>query len=88
MADANPHARGIGVGLDLIPVTPNDSADLPAAGRAIRCRPDGAAGTVRFMPVGGETLRNTAIAAGETINVAVQRVHATGTTATNLEVLT
>lgn len=82
----NPFTRGINVATDLVPVTPNDNADLAESGRAIRCRPDGAAGTVRFNNNAGVT-RNTAIAAGETILVGVTRIHATGTTATNLEVL-
>lgn len=82
----NPFNRGMNVGTDLVPVTPNDSTDLAEYGRAIRCRPDGAAGTVRFVNSAG-TLRNTAIAAGETLLVGVTRIHATGTTATLLEVL-
>lgn len=82
----NPFNRGMNVASDLVPVTPNDSTDLSEPGRAIRCRPDGAAGTLRFSTNEG-TVRNTYIDAGETILVAVTRVHATGTTATNLEVL-
>lgn len=85
MAQVNPFSRGIGVGEDLVPVTPNDGTDLPVAGRAIRCRGDGTSGTLRITVVGGAT-RNTHIAAGETLTVGVQRVHATGTTATGLEV--
>ncbi|MFN3833395.1 MAG: hypothetical protein ACK4SQ_14310 [Allorhizobium sp.] len=81
----NPLNRGDSVGLDLVPVTPSDTVDLASAGRAIRCRPDGAAGTLRFRAYDG-TVRNTYISAGETILVACTRIHATGTTATNLEV--
>lgn len=82
----NPFNRGLNVAYDLVPVTPNDDTDLAEPGRAIRCRPDGAAGTLRFRTNQG-TVRNTYIDAGETILVAVTRVHAAGTTATNLEVL-
>lgn len=82
----NPFTRGLNVASDLVPVTPNDSTDLAEPGRAIRCRPDGAAGTLRFS-TNTNVVRNTYIDAGEIILVAVNRVHATGTTATNLEVL-
>jgi len=82
----NPFNRGVNVASDLVPVTPNDTTDLAEPGRAIRCRPDGAAGTLRFRNNEG-VLRNTYIDAGETILVAVTRIHSAGTTATNLEVL-
>lgn len=82
----NPFNRGVNVASDLVPVTPNDTTDLAEPGRAIRCRPDGAAGTLRFS-TNTNVVRNTYIDAGETILVAVTRVHATGTTATNLEIL-
>lgn len=85
MAEINPFTRGIGSGTDLVPVTPNDSADLSIAGRAIRCRPDGVAGTLRFR-VNDGTVRDTYIGAGDTIIVGVIRVHASGTTATKLEI--
>ena len=86
ITDANPLSRGDGAGRDLIPVTPNDSTDLATAGRAIRCRPDGTAGTLRFRNAAG-TQRDTAIAVGELLLVGVSRIHATGTTATGLEIL-
>ena len=86
ITDANPLSRGDGTGGDLIPVTPNDSTDLATAGRAIRCRPDGTAGTLRFRNAAG-TQRDTAIAVGELLLVGVSRIHATGTTAAGLEIL-
>ena len=86
ITDANPLSRGDGTGGDLISVTPNDSTDLATAGRAIRCRPDGTAGTLRFRNAAG-TQRDTAIAVGELLLVGVSRIHATGTTATGLEIL-
>ncbi|MQB37602.1 hypothetical protein DXT97_12450 [Agrobacterium tumefaciens] len=82
----NPFNRGLNVASDLVPVIPNDTTELAEPGRAIRCRPDGAAGTLRFS-TNTNVVRNTYIDAGETILVAVTRVHATGTTATNLEIL-
>lgn len=82
----NPFNRGVNVASDLVPVIPNDTTELAEPGRAIRCRPDGAAGTLRFS-TNTNVVRNTYIDAGETILVAVTRVHATGTTATNLEIL-
>lgn len=86
LTDANPLSRGEGTGGDLIPVTPNDSVDLATAGRAIRCRPDGTAGTLRFRNAAG-VQRDTAIAVGEMLLVGVSRIHATGTTATGLEII-
>lgn len=82
----NPLNRGMNVGSDLIPAAKSDTVDLATPGRAIRCRPDGAAGTVKFNTNGG-TPRTTYIAAGETLLVAVTRIWDTGTSATNLEVL-
>lgn len=72
-------------GRDLIPVTPNDGADLEVAARGIRCRPDGVAGALRITTWTGE-VRDTYIDAGESLIVAVIRVHDTGTDATKLEV--
>lgn len=82
----NPFNRGLNVASDLVPVTPNDTTPLTEACRAIRCRPDGVAGTLRFRTNEG-AVRNTYIDAGETILVAATHIHSTGTTATNLEVL-
>lgn len=74
-----------GFAVDLVPITPSDSADLAVPARAIRCLPtSGAAGTLRFTAWTGE-VRNTEIAAGETLIIYAVRVHATGTTATGLE---
>ena len=80
---ANPDQFSTFTGIDLVPVTPSDGADLAQNGRAIRC--SGAGGTLRFVSYDGN-LRDTSIAAGETLNVAVRRIHATGTTATGIEV--
>lgn len=74
------------VGQDLVPITPSDDNDLPIAARAIRCRPDGAAGALRVTTWAGQ-VRNTYIEAGGTLNVAVTRVHDAGTDATNLEAI-
>lgn len=69
---------------DLMPITPNDDTDLAVAARAIRCKPNGGAGTLRFTSHTG-TVRNTYIDVGETLMVIATRVHASGTTATGLE---
>ncbi|MEM6496733.1 MAG: hypothetical protein AAF709_08405 [Pseudomonadota bacterium] len=71
---------------DLVPITPDDNNDLTNPGRAIRCRPDGAAGNLRITTADGSQ-RDTFINAGEQIDVQFTRVHATGTTATNLEAM-
>lgn len=72
-------------GLDVMPVTPSDSIDLPKMARAIRCKPvTGAPGTLRVTTRAGE-VRDTEIGAGELFMVQIVRVHATGTTATGLE---
>lgn len=72
---------------DIVPIVPNDSAHLPKQARAIRCKPiSGTAGALRITTTGGE-VRNTEISVGETLEVGVVRVHASGTTATGLEAL-
>lgn len=71
-------------GRDLVPIAPNDTTDLPVMAKAIRCRPDGTDGTLRFTSYNGQ-VRNTAIKAGETLIVMASRVHLAGTTATLLE---
>lgn len=71
------------VAVDVVPVTPSDTADLPAHARAIRAQ---AAGTLRILTY-NHHVRNTFIAAGELLPVYVKRVYATGTTATGIEAL-
>lgn len=80
----NPDIYNTMVGLDLVPITPNDSVDLPTAARAIRCT--GTGGTLRMVTIKG-SLRNTVIAANEVLIVGAVRVHATGTAATGLEAI-
>lgn len=75
----------LAAGLDLVPVTPDDNTDLAIAARSIRCKPNGAAGTLRFVATNG-SLRNTYIDVGETLLVGAKRIHSTGTTATGLEI--
>lgn len=76
----------LGAAADLIPITPDDNSDLPQPARAIRCRPNATAGTLRFTSLAG-VVRNTYIAAGEVLVVVATKVHATGTSATGLEAL-
>ncbi|MEL7395412.1 MAG: hypothetical protein AAFN44_03465 [Pseudomonadota bacterium] len=73
-------------GTDLLPITPSDTVDLEPVARAMRCRPDGTAGTLRFISLRGVE-RNTFISAGEVLQVGATRVFATGTTATGLEAI-
>jgi hypothetical protein len=80
-----PLNRGTNMASDLVPVVPSNSDNLPTAGRAIRCRPDGVSGALKFVANSGE-MRETYINAGETLLVAVLKVFATGTAATKLEV--
>lgn len=67
----------------LAAVTPDDSADLPVAGRAINVATDG---SVRVTTVGGTT-GTVYIAAGGVFPVRASRIWATGTTATGIVVL-
>lgn len=86
---ANPASRSsvesLAAGIDLVPVTPSDTVDLDIAARAIRCKPDGEAGALRFTTLQG-VVRDTSIALGETLMVNAKRIHSTGTSATGLEV--
>lgn len=72
------------VGIDLVPIVPADGAELPTHARAIRCKPTGSAGSVRFIALSGQE-RTTDIGAGEVLQVSVIKVFQTGTTATGLE---
>lgn len=86
MSNSNfPNYRGTranGVPRDVVPITPNDSTDIPDGPVfAIRCR--GSAGNVVITTVAGND-RTYPIAADETIIVGVSRVKSTGTTATTL----
>lgn len=80
----NPDIYNTMVALDLVPITPSDAVDLDTAARAIRCNGDG--GTLRLVTLKGN-LRNTVIAANEVLLVGANRIHATGTTATDLEAM-
>ena len=64
-------------------VTPNDTADLASACRALNVA---TAGTVRVTTVGGST-ETVFIAAGAAFPVRATRVWNTGTTATNIVAL-
>ena len=82
--NTNPDIFSTIIATDLIPITPDNDADLPRTARAIRCTT--ATGTLRITTLRGE-VRNTVIGFGEILPVAATRVHATGTTATGLEAL-
>lgn len=71
------------VAIDIEPVTPSDSVDLPNHARAIRAA---SGGTLRITSHRG-FVRDTNIATGEVLMVYASRIHATGTTATGIEAL-
>ena len=76
-----------GVAIDLLPITPDDDADivLPEGVTIQGLRIGATGGTLRFTSLRDE-VRNTNVVAGERLEVAyVKRVHATGTTATPIE---
>lgn len=81
----NPNLYETFTARDLVPITPNDNADLAIHARAIRCA--GTGGTLRIV-TGAGNLRNTTIATGEILLVQAVRVHSSGTTATSLEAMT
>lgn len=62
-------------------VTPNDSADLSDTARYLWI---GVAGDVKVDTAGGDTVTFKGCAAGSVLPVRVRRVHATGTTATDI----
>lgn len=62
-------------------VTPSDTVDLPNVTRGIYV---GTSGDVRVDLKGGTTVTFRALAAGLQHGMAVTRVHATGTTATDI----
>lgn len=71
-----------GIPVHMVTVTPNDSADLANSGILYI----GTAGDVKFTTYGGD-VQTLAIANNETwLPLAVKRVWATGTTATNIKV--
>lgn len=80
---SNPDQYNTFTAIDLVPVVPSDTVDLPMFARALRIA---GAGTLRITTLRGN-VRNTNVAAGETLDVAVRRVHATGTSATGIEAM-
>lgn len=72
------------VALDLIPVTPSDTEDLPVPARALRIR---TGGTLRVTTYTG-AVRDTEVADGELLLLFTTRVHASGTSAAGIEAMT
>jgi len=62
-------------------VTPSDSTDMTLSARALYI---GGAGNLAVITDGGNTVTFTGISAGSILPVAIARVLATGTTATNI----
>lgn len=71
-------------GADLVPIVANDATTFATPYRALRCKPDGTAGTLKVDTTAGTT-RTTSIALGETLLLGVTRVYLTGTSAAGLE---
>ena len=72
-----------GFARDIVPVTPNDSADIEADAVALGITCKTAAGDVVVTTVAGND-RTYPIAVGEELPVGITRVKATGTTATGI----
>ncbi|HEV8035863.1 spike base protein, RCAP_Rcc01079 family [Yoonia sp.] len=72
-----------GLARDVLPVTPNDSADILAGAVALGIVCKGSAGDVVIVTVEGNE-RTYPIAAEEILPVGISRVKSTGTTATGI----
>jgi|GEM_PF-185816 hypothetical protein len=72
-----------GPALDIVPVVPNDSTDLANTGTALYVE---TGGQVRVLTVLGQD-RTIAVADMSLLPVGIQRVFATGTTASGIHVL-
>lgn len=75
-----------GIASDIVPVTPDNNADLVDAAFALRISPTGSAGNVRVVTSRGQT-RNIEMRVGEVLPVQVTRILLTGTTANGIEAL-
>ena len=73
-----------GPATDIVPVTPDDAADLPKAAIALYVE---GAGTVAIDTVTGSATRMVAATDCMLLPVSVRRVRATGTTATGVHAL-
>jgi hypothetical protein len=72
-----------GFARDVVPVTPNNDADISAGAAAVAIICKGDAGNVVVVTVDGGT-RTYPIAVGEVLPVGITRVRATDTTATGI----
>ena len=73
--------KGMGVAVGAAAITPSDADDLPYTCRSLYV---GGAGDVRVRMINGELVTFAGVAASSLLPVAVVRVYATGTTATNI----
>ncbi len=76
--------KGLGVAVGGAAVTPSDSEDLAFVARALWI---GGAGDVKVDTANGDTITLAGATAGTVVPVAVKRVYATLTTATNIVAL-
>lgn len=72
-----------GPATDMVPITPSDTADLPAVALALYAE---TGGTIVFTSAGGAT-RTVRVADFSMLPVGVRRVRATGTTASGLHAM-
>jgi hypothetical protein len=73
-----------GPSTDLVPVTPDDAADLASVALSLYVETGGA---LRFTSVAGQ-VRTVAVADNAILPVGVLRVHASGTTAAGIHAFT
>jgi hypothetical protein len=73
-----------GPATDLLPISPDDAADLPQAALALYVE---SGGTVVFDTVSGDAPRSVVVGDLSLLPVAVRRVRLTGTTASGLHAL-
>ena len=73
-----------GPATDIVPVTPDDAADLPDVAIALYVQ---TGGVVVIDTVGGGVARAVTVADGVFLPVGVTRVRATGTTAAGIQAL-
>ena len=80
--DFNKNQPGLGSpARNVASVTPNDSVDLTKSSRALYV---GVAGDIKITTVQGDTVTFVGVLSGTILPIRVQRVFATGTTATSI----
>ena len=81
------YVKGLGVAVGGVAVTPSDTQDMAFTARALYVGTAGATGTVKVKAANGDVIVFVGLAAGSILPVAVLRVYATGTDASNIVAL-